>query len=264
MTARTLRLFAEAVSLIVLLSFQSAYGSGTEYYSAPEPQAFQFDQSHTKWAELLEKVIIRNPKPGQNELDTTALKKNRKLLDAYLESVESVALTEFNDFSKTEQTAFIVNAFNAFSLAATLKDSMSSLKTLDSTARVTVFSDSYSASEFTAKFIKRRLADPRALLALYCFDQGCPAPYKEALVPEKLEVQLTGVISSFMSDRSKNNFDSASKRIFLSPVFKKYESEFAKKYGSLGAFAGKFLISDPSILRKARSGMIRIEFPGDK
>jgi hypothetical protein len=242
---------------MVCFSCHKVFGSGTEYF---EPQAFQFNHSHSKWAELLEKVIIPDSQSGQNRLDLASLKRNRKLLDAYIESLESVALTEFNDFSKNEQTAFLVNAFNAFLLTANLNDSLGAARTLDLSTKITIFSDSFSVSDFTTKFLKRKLSDPRAFLALICFDRGCPSPHRKALVPENLEVQLIELISRFMSDKSKNYFDRASNRIFLSPLFKKYESEFAKKYGSLRAFAGAYFILQPGLSRTGRMGTRKIEF----
>lgn len=234
------------------------FASGTEYYEPP--RSFQFNHSHEKWNEVLKKVITSESLQTNTQIDMEALKRHIRFLDAYIESVESVALTEFNGFSKTEQLAFLVNSFNALTLAASLRAGTNPPQALKGDAKLTIFSETISVADFTQQFMKKRISDPRAFLAFLCFDPGCPAPYREALAPDKLEGQLEQITSSFLADRSKNLFDKNSNRILLSPVFRKYEAEITKKYGSLSAFVGRYLIKDPILLMKARAGTLKVDY----
>ena len=242
----------------VLMQPFHAFASGTEYYQEPV-RSFQFNHDHGKWENLLRNILV-NDGLGRKSVDVSILKRNRRQLDAYIESVESVAATEFREFSQNEQTAFLINAYNALTLRESLVDERAGLRTLASNSQIAIFSETYTADEFMRKFIRRRISDPRAFLALFCFDPGCPEMFPQALVPDKISAQIEQITTTFMLDKSRNTFDKESKVLRLSPILKRYEAEFDKKYGGVSAFSGKYLISDPILLWRAKAGTLRVEY----
>lgn len=253
-----MHLFLFFLTCFVLGHSRQATASGTEYYQEPV-RAYQFNHDHGKWEALLRKIIISNTS-GRKSIDFSILKKNRRLLDGYIEAVESVALTEFRDFSQNEQAAFLINSYNAFTLRDSLAGDASGPRTLGPNSKIVIFSDTYTVNEFIQKFIKRRISDPRAFLALMCFEAACPDPYSQALIADKVSVQIEENTSTFMLDKSKNSFDKAAKVLRVSSVLRKYETEFEKKYGGVAAFSGKYLISDQVLLWRAKAGALRVEY----
>lgn len=253
-----MRLFFSFIACFILGQPYRAFASGTEYYQEPI-RAFQFNHSHEKWDVLLRRVVTADS-TGRKSIDFIALKKNRPLLNAYIEAIESVALTEFRDFSQNEQAAFLVNAFNSLTLRDSLTGEATAPRTLDPNSKIMIFSDPYTVNEFIQKFIKRRISDPRALLALMCFEPACPDPFPQALIPDKISAQIDENTSAFMLDKSKNSFDKASKVLRLSSVLRKYEPEFEKKFGGVAAFSGKYLIADQVLLWRAKAGALKVEY----
>ena len=70
--------------------------------------------SHKEFDELLQ-VHVR-PMGRKSAVDYASLKKNRKNLDSYLRRVQKVSAADFQGWDPYEQLAFLINAYNAFTL----------------------------------------------------------------------------------------------------------------------------------------------------
>ena len=82
--------------------------------SAAAVQAAEFDAS--SWDALLKKhvLVIRG---GQvTQVDYAGFKADRESLKAYLKSTSAVTRTEFDRWRSSEQLAFLINAYNAWTV----------------------------------------------------------------------------------------------------------------------------------------------------
>ncbi len=108
--------------------------------------------------------------------------------------------------------------------------------------------------------------DPRIHFAVNCASIGCPALRPEAFVATRLDAQLLDQTQRFLRDRSRNHYDSASKSLELSMIFKWYSGDFER--GFLGAksvlqFVANYASSlglTPGQLTKLKAGEIDIEY----
>ena len=233
----------------------NALGSGTERHYRP-PVVFQFNHGHAQWSQFLGKVITSGGK-----IDIDQMRKNAPLLNKYVDTIQSVARTEFYEFSQNEKTAFLINTHNSLLLKSILEsDDPKTVLGLDAGRKIEIFGDAISVSDFFQKFIKRRISDPRAFLALFCLRPNCPVLYREAIQPEKVESQIEEITVSFFRDKGKNRYFSTDKSLVLSAFLKTYEYEIVKKYGSVGSFASIYMSSNQEFRKRARIGLIKVKY----
>lgn len=233
----------------------NALGSGTERHYRP-PVVFQFNHVHAQWNQLLGKVIISGEK-----IDIDQLRKNASLLNKYVDTIQSVPRHEFYEFSQSEETAFLINAHNSLLLKSILEsDDPKTVLSLDANRKIDIFGDAISVSDFFQKFIKRRISDPRAFLALFCLRPNCPALYRDAIQPERLESQIEEITALFFRNKGKNRYFFSHKTLVLSAFLRTYEYEIMKKYGSIGYFASTYMSQNQEFRRRARTGLIKVKY----
>ena len=221
--------------------------------AAAAPAAAQtFDHSHAAWTALLKKHVVLLGGGKASQLRYAGMAAERASLKAYTDSLSAVGSAAFNGFSKPQQMAFLINAYNAFTveLILTRYPQLASIRDLGSLL----------SSPWKPKFIKLlgtemsldnvehdtlrakgRFDDPRIHFAVNCASVGCPMLREEAFVAERLEAQLDEQALRFMSDRSRNRY--ADGKLELSKIFDWYGGDFKlghKGIASLAAFAARY------------------------
>ena len=221
--------------------------------AAAAPAAAQaFDHSHAAWTALLKKHVVLLGGGKASQLRYAGMAAERAPLKAYTDSLSAVGSAAFNGFSKPQQMAFLINAYNAFTveLILTRYPQLASIRDLGSLL----------SSPWKPKFIKLlgtemsldnvehdtlrakgRFDDPRIHFAVNCASVGCPMLREEAFVAERLEAQLDEQALRFMSDRSRNRY--ADGKLELSKIFDWYGGDFKlghKGIASLAAFAARY------------------------
>ena len=221
--------------------------------AAAAPAAAQaFDHSHAAWTALLKKHVVLLGGGKASQLRYAGMAAERAPLKAYTDSLSAVGSAAFNGFSKPQQMAFLINAYNAFTveLILTRYPQLASIRDLGSLL----------SSPWKPKFIKLlgtemsldnvehdtlrakgRFEDPRIHFAVNCASVGCPMLREEAFVAERLEAQLDEQALRFMSDRSRNRY--ADGKLELSKIFDWYGGDFKlghKGIASLAAFAARY------------------------
>ena len=177
-------------------------------------------------------------------------------LKAYLAQLSSVSAAAFDGYSKPQQMAFLINAYNAYTveLILTKYPKLESIRDLGSFTTkpwgiknipllgTTMTLDNIEHDTLRAK---GRFDDPRVHFAVNCASVGCPMLREEAFVAERLEAQLEEQALRFMSDRSRNRFNSSSGKLEVSKIFDWYGGDFKlghKGIASLPAFAAKYAV----------------------
>ena len=235
---------------------QALIASGTALASLawPAARAQSFDHSHAGWTALLRKHVVVKDGGKESTLRYAAMAKDRAALKAYTDSLSAVGRTEFDGWSKAQQMAFLINAYNAFTVELILGKypDLKSIKDLGSVFSspwkpkfIAIIGTKLSLDDIEHETLRARgrYDDPRVHFAVNCAAIGCPALREEAFVAERLEAQLEEQTARFMSDRSRNRYNAASGKAEVSKIFDWYGDDFKqghKGIASLPAFLAKY------------------------
>lgn len=192
--------------------------------------------------DALAAALARHVREGR--VDYAALKARPAELDRYLGSMAAVSKAEFDRWAEPERLAFLINAYNAWTLRLILDHHpVQSIKDIGSFLRgpwdiplVKLFGGTTTLNTLEHDIIRKEFAEPRIHFALVCAAKGCPVLRSEAYTGEKLEGQLTDQTRLFLATPEKNRVDAAGRVVYLSPIFKWYGGDFEAKSGSVLAF----------------------------
>lgn len=223
--------------------------------AAAQPAPRAFDQQHAAFSALLARHV------HGDRVDYKVLKAERAPLDAYLASLAAVQPAELDSWSKPQQFAFFLNAYNAHVLRLVIDaypvDSIKDLGGLFSSVWSKEFIplDAFkpggkrgklSLDELEHKILRVRFADARMHAAINCASLGCPPLRAEAFTADKLEQQLDQQMRAFVNDARRNRFDPKAGRAELSQIFEWFEADFRRDAGSVAAFVQRYLPGSPA------------------
>ena len=195
------------------------------------------DVAHGQWNQLLQDHVRMGPQGQQSRVDYAAIKKNEAALDEYLARLAKVSQSGFDGWSDDSQLAFLINAYNAWTVKLVLSrypklDSIKDIGFLWSSpwkkSFIPLLGETRSLDDIEHKLIRgtARYGEPRIHFAVNCASIGCPALLNRAYKAEILESQLDAVSRGFLSDRRRNGIKKGVLRV--SPIFKWYVQDFSK------------------------------------
>ena len=161
-----------------------------------------------------------------------ALKSDRGRLDRYIASLNVPAAT-YQGWSKGQQMAFWVNAYNAFVLQTVINHypMQGTIKQVpgayDKAFRAAGRSVTLDSIE---KTILPEFKDPRLFLALGRGAVGSGRLRSEAYTAERLERQLKDIQTEFVSDRHMYRVDRGANQISITPILSWREADFVAAY----------------------------------
>jgi Protein of unknown function, DUF547 len=215
---------------------------------------FSFDHSHSEFNQLLNTTVVE--KGFQTSVDYDQLKENLEKLDRYLANIEAVTKLDFDKWNKKQQMAFLINAYNAFTLKLILNNypEIKSIRDLGGLIIsspwdkkfFTLFGEKSSLGYIEHDLLRENYNEPRIHFAVNCASKGCPALQKKAFVGNKLDQQLEYATIQFMRDPERNRYNSEKKRIEISSIFKWFGGDFTKS-GSLQNFIATYISDDPEV-----------------
>jgi hypothetical protein len=203
---------------------------------APAPLlAATFDQAHA----LLDSVLKQQVKDGR--VDYADLVTHPNELNRYLDEMGRVPRPVFKAWSEPEQIAFLINAYNAYTLrlildhypVKSIKDIGSLLKGPWDQPVVRLFGETLTLNDLEHKILRVDYVEPRIHFALVCAAKGCPPLRAEAYVGARLEEQLADQARAFLGEATKNRIGTAERTVYLSPILKWYGRDFELTYGSV-------------------------------
>lgn len=197
--------------------------------------ASEFD--HSIWDGLLQKHVHMIRDGQASEVDYRAFLQKRQELSAYLSQLSAVKASEFATWAKSEQLAFLINAYNAYTieLILTRYPKLDSIKDLGSFLRspwkkkfVPLLGETRSLDDIEHGMIREKgvYNEPRIHFAVNCASIGCPALLNDAFTGAKLAQQLEAVTRAFLADRSRNRYNLKTGRIEISKIFDWYREDF--------------------------------------
>ena len=75
-----------------------------------------FDHSHKAWDALLKKYVVLVSGGKASQFRYAQMARERGALKGYLDSLSAVKEQEFNSWNKSQRMAFLINAYNAFTV----------------------------------------------------------------------------------------------------------------------------------------------------
>ncbi len=196
-----------------------------------------FDHTHAPWTALLKKHVVVLRGGQATQVRYAGFSRDRKLLQAYLGTLSAVSESAFKSFSTVQQQAFLINAYNAYTVEliltkypdlASIRDLGSLLATPWKRKWVSLLGTTVSLDDIEHEMLRKRgrYDEPRIHFAVNCASIGCPALREEAFVGERLEAQLEEQTVRFLSDRSRNRYNAERTRLDVSKIFDWYGEDF--------------------------------------
>lgn len=240
-------------------------------------RAQAFDPAHTAWTALLRKHV-RLLRGGQaTQVAYAGFMADRAALKAYLAGLSAVPAATFAAWPRAERQAFLINAYNAFTveLILTRYPDLQSIKDLGSVFSspwkpkwVPLLGAQVSLDDIEHAMLRKRgdYDDPRVHFGVNCASIGCPALREEAFVATRLDAQLDEQALRFMSDRTRNRYNARRGRLELSKIFDWFGEDFRlghRGVSSLPAFAARYaeqLADAPADRERIRAGTVDIAF----
>ena len=215
-------------------------------------RAVPWFRSPARSLDVLLRKHVRLVRGGQaTQVAYAGFKTDRAALKAYLDRLSAVTPAAFAGWSTAERQAFLINAYNAFTveLILTRYPDLKSIKDLGSLLSspwkpkwIAMLGAQVSLDDIEHAMLRKRgdYDDPRVHFAVNCASIGCPALREEAFVATRLDAQMDEQTLRFMSDRTRNRWNPLRGRLELSKIFDWYGEDFRlghRGIGSLQAFA---------------------------
>ncbi|GAB3487351.1 DUF547 domain-containing protein [Marinomonas epiphytica] len=207
---------------------------------------------HDVWDKLVTAHVHLIEGGKASQVDYQAFADNRAVLKGYLSQLEAVDQASFDAWPKDDQLAFLINAYNAWTVELILTNwpDLESIKNLGS-----LFSSPWSKSfipllgkersldDIEHKLIRGtdRYQDPRIHFAVNCASIGCPALANQAYQGDNLDHLLEAQTQLFLGDSSRNRL--VGDTLEISSIFKWYKEDFEKGwkgYQSLESFLAHY------------------------
>ena len=214
----------------------------------PAADAQAFDHSHAAWTALLKKHVVVLQGGRASQVRYAGIVQDQAALRAYLTSLSAVSQASFDTFSKPQQMAFLINAYNAFTVElilskypklASIKDLGSFLSSPWKPKIVPLLGSMHSLDNIEHDMLRARgrYDEPRVHFAVNCASIGCPALREEAFTPDKLEAQLEEQTVRFMSDRSRNRWNATEAKLEVSKIFDWFGEDFRSGFKGITSAA---------------------------
>ncbi|HTL26631.1 MAG TPA: DUF547 domain-containing protein [Burkholderiales bacterium] len=188
---------------------------------------------------LLKKHVVLVAGGKASQLDYAGMMKDREALRAYLGTLSKVSEAEFSSWSKPQRMAFLINAYNAFTVEKILTR-YPNIKSIWEFGKVfgnpfkddffTLFGRKFSLDGIEHETLRKPGAydDPRVHFAVNCASVGCPMLREEAYVADRLDAQLEQQAQRFLSDPTRNR--AAGGKLEVSMIFNWFKVDWTSGY----------------------------------
>ncbi len=197
-----------------------------------------FDHSHAGFTTLLKKHVVVIDGGKSSQVRYAELQKDRAVLQGYLGGLSAVRESDFNRWSKPQRMAFLINAYNGFTLELMLQNyPVKSIKDIGGTFDnrwkrkfIKLQGQDYSLDRIEHETLRAPGAynEPRVHYAVNCASIGCPSIREEAFVAERLDKQLEEQAVRFLSDRSRNRY--ANGKLEVSMIFRWFAEDWEQGF----------------------------------
>jgi hypothetical protein len=200
--------------------------------------------NHEPWNQLLKAHIS-----PLGIVDYKGFIRDKTKLEAYLKTISENA-PDRKTWSKNEQLAYWINAYNAFTVKL-ISDNypVESIRDLGPTFKIPLINDVWhykffkiggqesSLDEIEHSILRKEFEEPRIHFAINCASVSCAPLLNEAFTASKIDAQLGKVAKTFINDKTRNKI--AANAVEISSLFSWFKGDFTKN-GSVIDFLNKY------------------------
>ncbi len=264
-----MRILTALLLLSLALALRAAPGSAVPVEA--------YDHDHVAWTKLLQSHVRWSTDGHTSTVDYAGFGLERASLRAYLDPLAGVTRAEFDRWSPPQRMAFLINAYNAWTveLILTRYPDLTSIKDLGSVFRspwkqsiAPLLGSTRSLDDIEHGLLRGApdFSEPRIHFAVNCASIGCPALRPEAYTAIALEAQLDDQTRRFLGDRTRNRYSAQRARLEVSRLFDWYADDFKAPDSALSpphAFLARYaelLTDDPTAQAQIRQGAATLNF----
>lgn len=182
-------------------------------------------------------------------VDYGRLKRQRSQIKEVLNDLAQLATAQYRDWSKSDQIAFWINAYNIQALKIITdnypiqgsrwlvpiygRDSIRHIKGLKTEYKFLVMDEQFTLAELENRIFHQQFQDPRVFLALTTMSLSGPALRTEPYCGSQLDEQLNDQARRFLSDPKGLQVDREKSQVWLSALFQAtwHGEDFIRDYG---------------------------------
>jgi len=224
--------------------------------TAAEPN---FDPTHAAFSGILSNHV------ANGVVDYPRLVRSPAPLDTYLDQLATVPRPTFDQWSREDRIAFLINLYNASTLRL-VRDHypVTSIKKIGGLFSspwklrvVRVWGQTLTLDDIEHIHLRRDLPEPRIHFALVCAARGCPTLRPTAWSGATLDHDLNVHAREFLQDPLKNRLDREKSVLHLSPIFDWFGSDFTRDGKSLPEVIGSWMAVDDEAFLKTHPVTVR-------
>ena len=224
--------------------------SGRIQFAAPGPSEQGGEFSFDPYGAALHRYVNE-----RGLVNYRGLKADNSQLDAFSASLASVSPAQYASWSEPRKIAFWINAYNALTLEAIIrnypirssflrsavypKNSIRQIPGVWDKLRFAVAGREMTLDEIEHATLRAKFNEPRIHVALVCAALSCPPLRNEPYTGEKLDQQLDDQARTFLASSQGLRIDRQAGEVHLSSIFKWFGEDFVRTYGTREQFAGK-------------------------
>ncbi|MFT7288772.1 MAG: hypothetical protein ACI87W_002895 [Halieaceae bacterium] len=190
---------------------------------------------HDAWSQLLKQCVTPTADGSSTAAHYDCFQRQQGALQSYLNDLAAIDATRYAGWAKNQQLAFLINAYNAATVALILTEypDLTSIRDLGSLLRspwkrsfVSLLGEELSLDEIEHGMIRApgHFEEPRIHFAVNCASISCPSLRREAYAANRLEEQLQAQTEQFLGDNTRNRARKGD--LELSSLFKWYREDF--------------------------------------
>ena len=251
------------VSLFAILLFIVSTGQS----------AAGFDHTHGAFDTLLKKHVVLTDNGHASLVNYTALMSDKAALSDYMSLLSKVEKETFDGWDKDKQLAFLINAYNGFTLELILTryPNLKSIRDISNPWKkkfIQLLGEKRHLDGIEHGMIRKISVydEPRIHVALVCAAVSCPALRNEAYTYDKLDDQLEDSLIHFFAHPERNQYNASKDTMRISKIFKWYKVDFESGYSdftsikdTLAKYAHIFT-DDAKLQERVKTKRFKIKF----
>ncbi len=209
---------------------------------------------HDIWDSLLKKHVS-----DKGNVNYKGFIEDQASFDQYLDLLSNNHPNKDN-WSKEEQLAYWINAYNAFTVKIVADNyPVKSIKKIGGFIPfinsvwdkqfIKIQGQKYDLNNIEHNILRTEFNEPRIHFAINCASVSCPQLRNEAYTADKIEAQLDHAAHLFINDSEKNNI--TPNKIKISKIFSWFQGDFTKSLGPAGVMAYISKYAETEIMRDA-------------
>ena len=187
-------------------------------------------------------AVLKNHVDDAGMVNYKKLKANSERLEAFITAVSRLDPNSYGRWKGKEKIAFWLNAYNALTLKAVIdnypiksgffrsmyypKNSIRQIPGVWDKITFSVMGKDLTLEHIEHKILRKEFKEHRIHMAMVCAAMGCPSLRNEPYIGKKIDEQLDDQGGKFLANPNKFRFDSNSRILYISPIFKWFNKDF--------------------------------------